>query len=141
MELNNINIYLSTYGGSVYDMFSIYDTIKNLTSEYIVNIYCIGKVMSAGTIIMLSVPLENRFAFQNTTFMYHTLSTGVEGKIKDIEEDTNESKRLHKLMWNIYKNNTKIPQNMLDNIYKCKKDFYITSEQAKNYKIISKIVK
>lgn len=136
----DINIYLCTYGGSVYDMLAIYDEIKRLTQEYVVNIYCVGKIMSAGTIIMLSVDLEHRFAYPNTTFMYHTLSSGYDGKMKDMEEDVIESKRLHNVMWNIYKENTGIPIEKLKEIYKCKKDWYITAEKAKKYCIISKIV-
>ena len=136
----SINIYLQTFGGYIYEMLAIYDEIKKLTKEYIVNIYCVGKIMSAGTIIMLATDLEHRFAYPNTTFMYHTLSGGVCGKIKDMEEDVEESKRLHKIMWNIYKENTAIPDDKLDEIYKCKKDWYITAEQAKKYKIISKII-
>ena len=135
-----VNIYLSTFGGYIYDMFAIYDEIKSLTKEYEVNIFCVGKIMSAGTVIMLATDLEHRFAYQNTTFMYHTLSTGYYGKIKDVEEDVEESKRLHKIMWNILKENTSIPEDKLDEIYKCKKDWYITANQAKKYKIINEII-
>ncbi len=136
----SINIYLSTFGGYIYDMLSIYDEIKSLKDEYKVNIYCVGKIMSAGTIIMLAADYEHRFAYPSTTFMYHTLAGGAFGKIKDIEENAEECKRLHKIMWNIYKENTAIPDDKLDEIYKCKKDWYITAEQAKKYKIISKIL-
>ena len=135
-----INIYLSTFGGYIYDMFSIYDEIKSLQKEYEVNIYCVGKIMSAGTIIMLSVDLEHRFAYPNTTFMYHTLSSMSLGKVKEMEENIEESKRLHKEMWKIYKENTKIPIDKLDEKYKNKKDWYISSNQALKYKIIGKIV-
>ena len=135
-----INIYLSTFGGYIYDMFSIYDEIKSLQKEYEVNIYCVGKIMGAGTIIMLSVDLEHRFAYSNTTFMYHTLSSMSLGKVKEMEENVEESKRLHKEMWKIYKENTKIPIDKLDEIYKCKKDWYISSNQALKYKIIGKVV-
>ena len=135
-----INIYLCTYGGIVHDMLAIYDELKKLQKEYVVNIYGVGKIMSAGTIIMLAVDYEHRFAYPNTTFMYHTLSDWSCGKIKDIEENVEESKRLHKLMWQIYKENTSIPEDKLDEIYRCKKDWYITAEQAKKYKIINKII-
>lgn len=135
-----INIYLNTVGGYIYDMFSIYDEIKKLTSEYIVNIYCVGKIMSAGTIIMLATDLEHRYAYQNTTFMYHTLSGCNWGKMKDMEEDLEESRRLHKLMWNIYKEKTEIPEEKLDEVYKCKKDWYISADQAKKFKIVSKVI-
>jgi len=135
-----INIYLCTYGGVIHDMLAIYDEIKKLSKEYEVNIYCVGKIMSAGTVIMLAVDLEHRFAYPNTTFMYHTLSGYNWGKMKDMEEDVEENKRLHKIMWNIIKDNTEIPEEKLDEIYKCKKDWYISADQAKKYKIISKII-
>ena len=135
-----VNIYLSTFGGYIYDMLAIYDEIKALTKEYEVNIFCVGKIMSAGTVIMLATDLEHRFAYQNTTFMYHTLSGGCWGKVKEQEENVEESKRLHKVMWGILKENTSIPEDKLDEIYKCKKDWYITAQQAKKYKIISEII-
>lgn len=135
-----INIYLNTVGGYIYDMLAIYDEIKSLTNSYEVNIICTGKVMSAGTIIMLAVPLDHRFSYSNTTFMYHSLSGFSWGKIKEMEESTEESKRIHKLMWNIYKTNTAIPKEKLDEIYKSKIDWFITADQAKKYKIISKIL-
>ena len=135
-----INIYLSTFGGYIHDMFATYDEIKRLTKEYTVNIYCVGKIMSAGTIIMLAVDYEHRFAYPNTIFMYHTLSSFTGGKMKEMEENIEEDKRLHKLMWTIYKENTAIPDDKLDEIYKCKKDWYINADQAKKYKIISKVV-
>ena len=72
--------------------------------------------------------------------MYHTLAGFSYGKMKDLEENTEEKKRLHKLMWSIYKDQTEIPVEKLDEIYKCKKDWYITADQAKKYKIINKIV-
>jgi ATP-dependent Clp protease protease subunit len=136
----SINIYLCTYGGNVHDMLAIYDEIKRLTNEYVVNIYCVGKIMSAGTIIMLAVDLEHRFSYSNTTFMYHTLSGWSWGKMKEIEENVEENKRHHKLMWKIYQENTNIPVEKLDEIYKCKKDWYITAKDALKYKIIGKII-
>ena len=135
-----INIYLSTYGGVIYDMFSIYDEIKQLTGEYEVFIHCVGKIMSAGTIIMLAVDLDHRIAYSNTTFMFHSLSGFSYGKMKDMEENLEESKRLHKMMWKIYKENTSIPEDKLEEVYKCKKDWFLSADQAKKYKIISKVI-
>lgn len=140
-KVPNINIYLSTFGGEIYEMFAIYDEIKKLNEYYDVNIYCVGKVMSAGTIIMLAVPLEQRFAYKNTTFMYHTIAMyGIEGKIPEMEENVDECKRLHKMMMNIYKEQTKLPKEKLNEVYNCKKDWFITPEQAIKYGVISKIV-
>ena len=43
-------------------------------------------------------------------------------------------------MWTIYKTNTAIPKDKLDDIYKSKIDWFITSDQAKKFKIISKVI-
>ena len=136
----SINIYLSTFGGYIYDMLSIYDELVALQKQYVVNIYCVGKIMSAGTIIMLAVDIEHRFSYHNTTFMYHSLSGSAWGKLKDMEENVEENKRLHKIMWTIYKERTAIPADKLDEIYKCKKDWFITAKDALKYKIIGKIL-
>ena len=127
-------------GGYVYEMLSIFDEIQELRKVYTVNIYCVGKVMSAGTIIMLSVPLEHRFAYPNTTFMYHSLSGGAFGRIKDIEESVEEHKRVHELIWGIYKKETSIPEEKLNEIYTHKQDWYLTAEDALGYNIIGQIV-
>ena len=135
-----INIYINTYGGCVYDMFSIYDMIKGLQKNYVVNIFCQGKVMSAGTIIMLAVEKKHRFAYSNCTFMFHDLASGKVGKLKDLEEDIDEAKRLHRMMFQIFKDNTKLPEKILNDMYDCKKDVFLSAKEAKKYGIIDEIL-
>lgn len=135
-----INIYINTYGGCIYDMFSIYDMLKGLQKNYVVNIYCQGKVMSAGTVIMLAVEKKHRFAYSNCTFMFHDIASGKYGKLKDIEEDVDEGKRLHKMMFQIFKDNTKLPEKILKDMYESKKDVFLSPKEAKRYCIIDEII-
>lgn len=136
----DINIYLSSFGGNVYDMLSIYDMIRRIQHSYVVNLYCYGKVMSAATIIMLAVDKEHRFAALNTTFMIHTLSSLNFGKIKELEENVEETKRLHNIIWSIYKDNTTIPDDKLNDVYEKKQDWFFDSFDAKLNGLITDIV-
>lgn len=94
-----IKIYLSTYGGSCYDGFALYDAIVNCPAP--VHIYAMGKVMSMGTIIILAA--DKAFAYRNTTFMWHTIASDKDyGKMFEHITDTEELKRLWGVMTDVY---------------------------------------
>ena len=135
-----IYIKLSSCGGSVYVAMAIYDLIKDLQRAYTVNIISNGYCMSAGCTVLLSVPKQNRFCYQHTTFLLHTLSSGGYGKLKDLEENVEEWKRLHEIMWGIYKDETKIPKKVLDDIYREKQDLFLDAKKAKSWGLVGQIL-
>ena len=47
-----IDILLSTEGGSVQDMFSVYDCVRDVSKEIDVTVFGMGKVMSAGILLL-----------------------------------------------------------------------------------------
>ena len=136
IEMPHIQVLLSTYGGCVYDGLSLYDVIKNSKTE--VDITCFGKIMSIGIIILLSA--KTRKAYRNTTFMIHELSSGVIGKVADMEESIDEAKRLNKVLFDIIKKETKINKSLLDDIYNKKKDLFLTAEEALELGLITEII-
>ncbi len=135
-----VNIYLETFGGSVYSALNMYDTIKILNEHAKTNIIAKGKCMSAGITILLSVPLEQRIATSSTTFMIHQVSSISIGKTADMEDDVKEAKRLNEILFNIIKNNTAITQEDLDKNYDRKVDWMLTAKEALKLKLISKII-
>ena len=136
IEMPHIQILLSTYGGEVYDGISLYDAIKN--SKTNVDITCFGKIMSMGIVLLLAS--KTRKAYRNTTFMIHEMTSGYLGKLADMENDLDESKRLQKTLWNIITSETKITQKQLDDIYEKKKDWYLSAEEALEYGLITEII-
>ena len=135
-----VNIYLETFGGSVYSALNMYDTIKILNEHAKTNIIAKGKCMSAGITILLSVPLEQRISTSSTTFMIHQVSSISIGKTADMEDDVKEAKRLNEILFNIIKNNTAITQEDLDKNYDRKVDWMLTAKEALKLKLISKII-
>lgn len=135
-----INVILSTFGGSVYDGFNMCNTLRTYSKLVPTNLYASGMCMSMGIPIMCSVPYDHRFAFRNTTFMIHQLSSVAYGKFKDIKDEAAELERLHKELFDIIVRNTEIPQYKLDEVYEKKLDWFFTAEEALNYGLISAIV-
>ena len=136
IEMPHIQILLSTYGGNVYDGLSLYDAIKNSKTD--VDITCFGKIMSMGIVILLSA--KTRKAYRNTTFMIHELSSGVIGKLADMEESIDEAKRINRVLFDIIEKETKITHSCLEEIYNKKKDWYFTAEEALEIGLITEII-
>ena len=93
-----ITVNISTTGGACYDGLGIYDALRASPCQIIT--VGIGKVMSMGTILMLAGDV--RRAYPNTTFMWHTITAGGDGKLFEIETNANESKRIYSKMLDIY---------------------------------------
>ena len=136
IEMPHIQVLLSTYGGCVYDGLSLYDAIKNSKTE--VDITCFGKIMSMCIIILLSA--KTRKAYHNTTFMIHEGSSGFIGKVADMEESVEESKRLREVLFDIIERESKIPKAKLDEVRKSRMDWYLTAEEALKYGLITEII-
>ena len=138
----NFNFFLTSFGGSIYCMFAIYDLIHELDendNNITVNIICSGYVMSAGIVILLSS--KNRFCTPNTTFMIHDLSSCYWGKLKGIEEDVEQAKKLREQYFRIVSENTQFTKEEIQRWLDCKKDYYLTSEKALEKGLIKKIIK
>ena len=136
IDMPHIQMLLSTYGGCVYDGLSLYDAIKNSKTE--VDITCFGKIMSMGIVLLLAA--KTRKAYRNTTFMIHEGSSGAIGKVSDMEDSIDESKRLNDIYFGIIESETKIPKAKLDEIRKRRKDWYFTAEEALEYGLITEII-
>lgn len=136
IEMPHIQILLSTYGGNVYDGLSLYDAIKNTKTD--VDITCFGKIMSMGIVILLSA--KTRKAYRNTTFMIHELTSGVIGKLADMEESVDEAKRINRVIFDIIEKETKITHSWLKEIYNKRKDWFFTAEEALEIGLITEII-
>lgn len=93
-----ITLYINTYGGGCYDGLALYDVLRASPCE-IVTVGS-GKVISMGTLLMLAGDIKK--AYKNTTFMWHTISHGFEGKLFETNIDVTEAKRVFDRLLDIY---------------------------------------
>lgn len=133
-----INIYLSTYGGVVYDGLGIYDAIKSVEDKYEVNVIVTGKAMSCGLFILQAG--TKRYGTKNSTYLYHDVSDVEIGKIKAIQESTEEGLRLRNRIHDIILTRTKISEQQLNDSIEHKKDWYFDAQTALELGVIDEII-
>ena len=134
-----INIYINSYGGEVYEGLALISLIKNMQEKgYIINTYSESKSMSMGFVIFCVG--TNRYMSRYSTLMCHSVSSMTYGKVQDMIVDLDETIRLDELIKSIILEHTDIDIEILDEVTRCKKDWYINSNEALEYKIATEII-
>lgn len=132
-----IKIYIDSYGGHVYQCLGLLNIMDS--SKTPIHTIVTGCAMSCGFIIAICG--HKRFGYKRSTYLYHQVSGGAIGKVKDMEEDLVETKRLQEEIEEITIEKTKISKKKLNKVYKQKLDWYITSKEAIDLNIIDEVIK
>tara|TARA_R110002020_G_scaffold3888_4_gene17142 strand:- start:1081 stop:1707 length:627 start_codon:yes stop_codon:yes gene_type:complete len=82
-----IEFYLSTYGGSADDMFALYDVMRTVRQDSEIHTLGLGKVMSAGVLLLAGGTKGKRRIAKNCRVMIHSVAAGNHGNLQDL---TNE---------------------------------------------------
>ena len=133
-----IHLVISTYGGSVDEMFSLYDTIKFLPCP--VHTIALGKVMSAGVLLLASGVKGKRMIGSSARIMIHPISGGVLGNVFEAMNEMKEFERLQTLMVSALINETHMKKEEIDKLMKAGHDFFLTPQQAVKVGIVDKII-
>lgn len=131
-----INIYINSVGGDVMAAMSLITTIENSLTP--VHTHCIGEASSAGLLIFITG--HKRIAYKSSMFMYHELSSGSIGKLKDLEESVEVWKQMQKNIDEIFTTYTKFTQEELNEIRAYKKDFTFYYKEAIEKGIVDQII-
>ena len=132
----DIQLYINSPGGTVYDALAIYDTMQFVAPD--VATVGIGVQASAAAFLLSSGAKGKRSLLQHATVMIHQPSSGTRGKVTDQEIDLRESLRIKKLLEEIMARNTgqksaKIHEDM-------ERDKWLTATEAKTYGLIDQII-
>jgi ATP-dependent Clp protease protease subunit len=133
----DISIYINSPGGSVYDAFAIYDTINYIKAD--VSTIAVGMAASAAAFLLSSGAKGKRFALPHSKIMIHQPSSGTRGKVTDMEIDLEESIKIKKQLEEILAKNTgqKVSKIHTD----MERDYYMGSDEAKNYGLVDSVIK
>jgi len=133
-----IHLVISTYGGSIDEMFSLYDTIKFLPCP--VHTVAMGKVMSAGVLLLASGAKGKRMIGKSARIMIHPVTGGIWGNVFEAMNEAQEHVRLQEMLELAMVRETKLTQEKVSEIMKTCHDFYLTPEQAIEFGIVDKII-
>lgn len=102
----DINMYINSPGGSVYDGTGVYDVMQYIKCP--VATYVTGMAASMGSFIAQAGAPGKRYLLPRAITMIHQPSSGTRGKVSDMEIDFNESQRIKQEMTELYvKHNSK----------------------------------
>lgn len=133
----DIHIFINSFGGDPYTSFGFYRFLRTLKS-CTVNTYNDGAVMSGASIIFMAGDI--RYMYKDTVFMFHSVSSGAEGKVHlDLEDETEECKKIHRQLCQIYSESTTKTAKQWNVLLKYKDRFY-REEDALNLGIVHKII-
>lgn len=131
-----IKIWIDSYGGLVYQILGIISLIES--SKTPVHTICTGIAASAGFMLLISG--HKRFAYKYSTLMYHQLSSGTVGTLKDMAESIEQKTKLQSTLELIVKDKTAISPKILKDSFDKKQDLFFDSETAKSLKCIDEII-
>lgn len=134
-----IVIAISSYGGSLLDIFSVISYIEYLKEEgYEIHTIADGKAMSAGAFLLMCG--SKRYARRYASIMLHQLSAGTSGTISEMENAVKEYRRLWDLLKEITVSKTKLTAEDIDKIFNTNQDMYFSAQSALESGLIDEIL-
>ena len=135
-----IDLYVSSYGGQATEMFSLYDIIRKVREETPIRTYGLGKVMSAGVLVLASGTRGERRVGKHCRVMIHGVVSGQQGYLADIENEFAETKFTQKMYIKALAEETNMTEKYIKNLMDKKTNVYIDAEEAVNLGIADIIV-
>ncbi|MBN2567869.1 MAG: ATP-dependent Clp endopeptidase proteolytic subunit ClpP [Deltaproteobacteria bacterium] len=131
-----IFFYLNSPGGLVSSGLAIYDTMQYIKPP--VCTVCMGQAASMGALLLGAGEKGRRIALPNSRILIHQPLGGFQGQATDIGIQAKEILRLKQDLNAILAKHT--GQSMSKIEQDTDRDFFMTSEQAKNYGIIDEVI-
>ncbi|MCK4525495.1 MAG: ATP-dependent Clp protease proteolytic subunit [Candidatus Andersenbacteria bacterium] len=136
-EKADVMLYINSPGGVVTSALAIYDTMNYVKCD--ISTVCMGMAASAASLLLSSGAKGKRLILPNAEVMIHQVMGGAEGQASDIEISARHILKIKERLNKIIAKNTGQP---LEKVEKdSDRDFYMSAEEAKKYRIIDKIVK
>ena len=131
---------VSTWGGSAVDMFSIYDIMRMVRADCDINTLGLGKVMSAGVLLLAAGTKGQRKIGKNCRVMLHGVTSGQHGNISDLENEMAEAKWIQDRLISCLMEETKMTKRYIKKLLAKRMNVYFTAEEAVELGIADEIV-
>ncbi len=131
-----IYMYIDSPGGDVDAGFAIFDMIRFVTAP--VTLIGMGLIASAATLVLLAVPKEKRFGLPNSRYLIHQPLGGMRGVATDIEIYAKDMEKIRAKLNKIISDETGMALKQV--VKDTERDYWLDSDEAVNYGLISKIV-
>jgi ATP-dependent Clp endopeptidase proteolytic subunit ClpP len=135
-----IEFFISTYGGGALEMFAIYDVMRSVRDECEIHTKGLGKVMSAGVLLLAAGSKGNRHIGANCRIMLHSVVGGQHGPVYNLENEFEEIKWTQEQYITALAQETSMTKRYIKNLLARKVNVYLTAKEAVELGIADKII-
>jgi ATP-dependent Clp protease protease subunit len=132
----DITVFVNSQGGHVEAGDTIHDMIRFIRPR--VRMIGTGWVASAGALIYVAAPRDQRFCLPNTRFLLHQPSGGAGGTASDIEIEAREILSMRDRVNRIFARETGQPLERIEE--DTHRNFWLSAESAVRYGLVGRII-
>lgn len=132
----DIHLYINSPGGVVTAGMAIYDTMQYIKPD--VSTICVGTAASMAALLLTAGAKGKRYSLPYSRIMIHQPLGGAQGQATDIDIQAKEILRLRDVSYELLVKHTGQP---LEKIKQdTERDYFMSSQAAKEYGLIDKVV-
>ena len=129
-EKKPVEFYINTYGGSADDMFAMYDVMQQVMEETEIHTIGVGKVMSAGVLLLAAGTKGKRKIGRNCRVMIHNVAGGSFGILPNMTNELEAIERIQEAYIDALVENSKLTKKRLTKMLNQKVNIYLDAEEA-----------
>tara|TARA_Y100000592_G_scaffold15530_1_gene22771 strand:- start:4756 stop:5415 length:660 start_codon:yes stop_codon:yes gene_type:complete len=129
-ENKPVEFYICTYGGSADDMFALYDVMRQVRQNTEVHTIGMGKVMSAGVLILAAGTKGKRKIGKYCRVMIHSVIGGSHGSLPNLANEMEAMQQIQKDYIEALVNETSMTKKDLKKLLERKVNVYLSAEEA-----------
>ena len=131
-----ITVFINSQGGHVESGDTIHDMIQFVKAP--VRMVGTGWVASAGALIYVAVPREQRYSLPNTRFLLHQPAGGARGTAADVEIEAREILKMRERLNRVFAERTGQSLERIED--DTRRNFWLSAAEAKEYGLVGQIV-
>ncbi len=129
-EERAVEFYISTYGGSADDMFGMYDIMRVIRERTPIQTIGLGKVMSAGVLLLAAGTKGKRCIGKNCRVMVHSVIGGSHGPLHNLMNEMEAIEQIQKMYSEALIEETNMTKKDLKKLLERKVNVYLSAEEA-----------
>ena len=139
-EVDPVEFIVSTEGGDATDMFAIYDAVRHLRDGMEIGTFGLGKVMSAGVLLLACGTKGKRKIGKYCRVMLHGVASASAGNISNLKTEMAEIKKMQEMYIDALSAETNLTKAQLKRMMNKNVNVYLSAEEAVKYGIADIIV-
>jgi ATP-dependent Clp protease protease subunit len=137
---DDIEFFISSGGGSVNEMFTIYDLMTLVKKRRDIATFGYGKISSAAVPLLAAGTPGKRHMAKHARLMLHHCSSHIGGTQPSVRTNFNELKKVEDMMVQVLADHSSLSAGEIFNILSRNTDEYFSAEEALEMGLVDKII-